>query len=120
MSEKYSETWEKYVASWGAESSAEKRALYQLCLDSDFKYNDPLIKTKGWDELIDYMMDFKKQIPGGHFVTTYFLSHSHKSIAKWEMRNGENVTLSEGISYGEHNQEGKLISETGFFEPPES
>ena len=69
-----------------------------------------------WDELINYMLDFHKQVPGGHFVTNYFLAHNDQSIAKWEMKNGEAQVIGEGISYGKYNKNGKLISMTGFFE----
>jgi hypothetical protein len=61
------------------------------------------------------MLDFHRQIPGGHFVTTWFLAHHQCSIAKWEMRNGENIVIGEGISYGTYNDEQKLLSMTGFF-----
>jgi hypothetical protein len=112
-------TWDTYAAAWQAASSAEKRALFKKSLDPACQYHDPLIKTKGWDELEAYMRDFHRQIPGGHFVTSYFLAHSNKSIARWEMRNGKNVVLGEGISYGEYNENGNLVAMTGFFEPPQ-
>ena len=119
MNKSCKDTWETYGSSWKAESTAEKRALFKRSLDPACQYHDPLIKTQGWDELEAYMLDFHKNIPGGHFVTTYFLAHSNKSISCWEMRNAENVLLGDGISYGEYNESGKLISMTGFFEPPQ-
>ena len=119
MHNSFKDTWETYTASWKAAASAEKRALFKLCLDPACQYHDPLIKTKGWDELEAYMLDFHRQIPGGHFVTVQFLAHSNKSIARWEMRNGANVLLGDGMSYGEYNDAGKLMSMTGFFEPPQ-
>lgn len=118
MSNNFKATWETYASSWKMSSSAHKRALFKKCLDSACQYHDPLIKTKGWDELEAYMRDFHRKIPGGHFVTTNFLAHSNKSIACWELRNGENVMLGDGVSYGEYNENGKLVSMTGFFEPP--
>ena len=117
MSNNLENTWATYVSSWKAEDPAEKRALLEWCLDIACQYNDPLIKTQGWDELEAYMLNFQQQIPGGYFVTTYFLAHSNKSIARWEMKNGSNNVLGDGISYGEYNERGKLISMTGFFEP---
>lgn len=87
-------------------------------MDDLCTYNDPLIKTIGWDELLPYMLDFHKQVPGGHFITTYFLAHHDQSIAKWEMKNGQNEVIGEGVSYGQYNDSGKLISMTGFFETP--
>lgn len=111
-------TWEIYAASWKSETATGKRKLFEKSLNPDCHYHDPMIQTKGWDELENYMLDFHQQIPGGHFVTTYFLSHSDKSIARWEMHNANDVVLGEGISYCEYDSNGKLLTMTGFFEPP--
>ncbi|MBI3563524.1 MAG: nuclear transport factor 2 family protein [Gammaproteobacteria bacterium] len=118
MSANFKNTWEIYVAAWKAASAAEKHALFKACLDSACVYTDPLIKTQGWEALQAYMLDFHRQIPGGHFVTTYFLAHNHKSIAQWQMRNADNTVLGVGMSYAEYNDTGKLVAMTGFFEPP--
>lgn len=118
MSKNFKKTWETYTSSWKAESADNKRAIFEECLDVECIYNDPLIKTIGWDKLVAYMLDFHQQIPGGHFVTNYFLAHNNQSIAKWEMKNGENSVVGEGISYGKYNENGKLVSMTGFFETP--
>lgn len=116
MSNDDQKTWETYASAWKAESVIDKRALFEKCLDVECEYNDPLMKTKGWDELLAYMLDFHQQIPRGYFVTTYFLAHNCQSIAKWEMLNGENRVVGEGISYGKYNKNGKLVAMTGFFE----
>ena len=118
MSQNLEQTWNTYGASWQAESAAEKRELFKKCLCSGCQYNDPLVKTKSWDELEAVMLDFHRQVPGGYFVTNYFMAHSNKSIAKWEMLNDENVVIGDGISYGEYNENGMLVSMTGFFEVP--
>jgi len=118
MSKEFEKMWENYTASWKSETSTGKRELFETCLDSECVYNDPLTKTKGWDDLVEYMLDFHKQVPGGHFVTKYFLAHNNQSIARWDMKNADNVILGEGISYGKYNERGKLVSMTGFFETP--
>lgn len=118
MHPEFRSTWETYAASWKVESSADKRALFEQCLDPACEYNDPLTTTKGWNALLDYMLDFHRQIPGGHFVTNYFLAHHNQSIARWEMRDAHDAVLGEGISYGKYNDRGKLIAMTGFFETP--
>ena len=120
MSHNFKDTWETYVSTWNVDDAAQKRALFTQCLDPACRYNDPLINTHGWDELETYMLDFHQKIPGGHFVTTYFLAHSNKSIAKWEMRNADNIVLGDGISCGEYHKNGKLIAMTGFFETPQT
>lgn len=118
MKDDFQHAWATYTASWKAESADEKRALFAKCLDANCEYNDPLTRTKGWDALLAYMLEFHKQIPGGHFVTRYFLAHHNQSIAKWAMQDASDVVLSEGISYGRYNDHGKLIAMTGFFEIP--
>ena len=116
MDTTFEQVWEQYVASWKVETREEKLALFNQCLDKTCHYTDPVVAIAGWDDLLQYMLDFHQQIPGGHFVTRYFLAHHQKSIARWEMRNGENALLGEGVSYGEYNDNGKLVTMTGFFE----
>ena len=118
MSQNFEQTWNTYRASWQADTAVEKRELFKKSLDPACQYNDPLVRTKGWDELEAVMLGFHQQIPGGYFVTTYFLAHSNKSIARWELYNGDHVALGDGISYGEYNDAGMLVSMTGFFELP--
>jgi hypothetical protein len=112
------DTWETYVESWKVTAVKDKHELFKQCLATDCQYNDPQTLIKGWDKLLAYMQEFHLQIPGGYFVTTYYLTHSNKSIARWVMRTAENL-LGEGISYGEYNDDGKLKSMTGFFELPQ-
>jgi len=108
--------WEKYVLSWKAETASEKQALFEKCLDPGCKYTSPMTKTKGWDELEKHMLEFHENIPGGYFNTTYFLGYTGISIAKWDMLNGDDLVIGEGISYCEYNEQGKLTTMTGFFE----
>lgn len=112
--------WERYVAAWKAQNAEEKRRLYATCLSPGCTYTDPLIQTKGWAELEAYMMNFHEQIPGGHFVTEYFLAHHGRSIARWRMVAGDGTPLGEGISYGEYDEHARLTSMTGFFDTPPS
>lgn len=112
--------WERYVASWQAGTVAEKRARFAECLAPDCVYTDPLARTQGWDELLGYMASFHEQVPGGHFVTEYFLAHHGRSIARWKMLNGAGAEIGSGISYGEYDAQHRLVAMTGFFETPEA
>lgn len=116
MSTNFEATWERYTSSWKADAKDQKLQLFDGCLDADCVYTDPTISTQGWQQLADNMVNFHQQIPGGHFVTTYFFAHSDKSIAKWQMCDGNNQVIGEGISYGEYNSAGQLTAMTGFFE----
>ncbi|MEM7344846.1 MAG: nuclear transport factor 2 family protein [Chloroflexota bacterium] len=119
MNTNFKETWETYVSSWKVETAAEKRAIFEKALAPNCHYQYPLASTTNWDELVAYMLDFHQQIPGGHFVTTYFAHHNDKSIATWQMKSGDNIVLGNGISYGEYNVQGVLTSMIGFFEVPQ-
>lgn len=112
--------WETYTSAWKAETASEKQVIFEQSLAKGAIYTDPLAVTNGWDELIGYMLEFHKQIAGGHFVTTYFLAHNQKSIAKWDMCAADGTKIGEGISYGQYNDDGKLTAMTGFYETPES
>lgn len=112
------DVWETYVRSWKVATAEEKRALFAASLSPDCVYQDPLARAEGWDELIAYMLDFHRQIPGGHFVTQRFLYHGDRSVARWEMKGADASVLGDGISYAEYGADGKVQRMTGFFEPP--
>jgi hypothetical protein len=112
--------WERYVQTWKTPSLEDKRALFAQCLTPDCVYRDPLTEARGWDELEAYMATLQTQIPGAYFVTEHFLAHHGRSIARWQMMNGENVAVGSGISYGEYDAQGRLCGMSGFFETPGS
>ncbi|MGH1349326.1 MAG: hypothetical protein ACRBBN_00750 [Methyloligellaceae bacterium] len=120
MEDKFREIWETYTSSWKSADNAEKQELYRQSLDDNCTYTDPLTSTQGWDQLLDYMNEFHKQIPGGYFETTYFLTHHNRSIAQWNMKSGDGTILGTGISYGQYNDAGKLTAMVGFYETPEA
>ena len=120
MTNLHQQIWEIYTSSWKAATSKEKQELFEQSLTSNCTYRDPLEVTHGWDALISYMLEFHKMIPGGHFITREFKSHNNRSIAEWNMCSGDGTIVGNGISYGEYNEEGKLTSMNGFFDPPET
>jgi SnoaL-like domain len=111
-------TWETYANAWKATTVQEKAHALKQSVAPKCVYQDPLAIANGHDELIAYMLGFHQQVPGGHFVTTYFLGHHDVSIAKWNMVNGEGAVIGDGVSYGRYNEQGALVAMTGFFETP--
>lgn len=114
----FRQTWETYTAAWKPENAPERRSLFEQTLSADCEYRDPLVHAAGWDALDAYMQDFQRQVPGGHFVTTWFLAHHGRSIAKWEMRGADAAVLGHGVSYAEYAGDGKLRAMNGFFDTP--
>lgn len=118
MKNGFEQIWETYTSSWKTGSEEERRSLFEASLDPDCRYTDPLVLARGWKPLSAYIEDLQKQVPGVHFVTTKFATHNHKCLAHWEMRGEQAQVLSEGVSYGEFNEAGKLVAMTGFFAAP--
>ncbi len=111
-------TWEKYVSAWKAITAKEKSDVLRNSVVAACVYTDPATIARGHEELIAYMLGFHQQVPGGHFVTTYFLAHHNVSIAKWNMVSGDGAVIGDGVSYGQYNEQGELVAMTGFFETP--
>ncbi len=120
MQSTYRTTWERYVSAWKASSSHEKQTLFADALSPECIYTDPLAQTHGYEALLQYMLEFHQQIPGGHFVTQKFMEHHNQSVAVWTMHAGDGTTLGDGISVAEYDEQGKLRAMTGFFESPTS
>jgi hypothetical protein len=116
----YRSTWDTYTSSWKAVSREEKATLLGDSVREDATYTDPLAQVGSREDLVGYMLEFHKQVPGGYFRTKTFLAHNSKSIAQWEMVAGDESVIGEGISYGEYDEQGRLTSMTGFFETPET
>lgn len=111
-------TWERYVTMWRPSSGDDKHATASDVLAAECVYTDPAAQRRGQESLIGYMLEFHAGYPGCHFVTTRFIAHHERSIALWNMVDGEGNVLSDGVSYGEFDEGGRLRTMTGFFEPP--
>lgn len=116
MSHDYEATWRRYASAWKAETAEEKRAILDGSVIPECVYTDPLVQLTGWDALVQYMLEFHEQIPGGHFVTTWFLAHHGRSVARWNMVDGAGTVHGDGVSYVEYDDDGRLVSMTGFFD----
>ena len=112
-------TWDKYSTAWQEATLEGKVAALQQSVSPTCVYQDPLTIVKGYDELIAYMLSFHQQVQGGHFITTWFLTHHDVSIAKWNMVNADGTVIGGGVSYGQYNEQGMLVAMTGFFETPQ-
>jgi hypothetical protein len=64
------------------------------------------------------MLEFQRQFVAGHFVTQEFMAHHDRSIARWELRDGNGKAQGDGISYAEYDERGRLSAVSGFFQVP--
>ena len=114
----YREIWETYAGAWRAGERADKLTALDRSVARCAVYRDPAVECRGHDDLVEYMLQFHQQVPGGRFETTYFLVHHARSIARWNMVSGAGEKIGEGLSYGEYDSDGMLVAMTGFFEIP--
>ena len=66
----YRSTWETYVSAWKTASATQKQATLEASASPDCVYRDPLASTTGYEALVNYMLGFHQQVPGGYFETT--------------------------------------------------
>jgi hypothetical protein len=92
-------TWEKYASAWQQVTATEKADALRQSVAAPCVYKDPATIATGHDALIAYMLAFHQQVPGGHFVTNYFLAHHDVSIAKWNMVSGDGAIIGDGVSF---------------------
>jgi hypothetical protein len=109
--------WNTYSRAWKEADKGGKLAALRESTVSDCIYRDPNTVVEGHEALVQTMLAFHQQVPGGWFDTTYFLAHHDRSIAKWNMIDGKGQVIGNGVSYGEYDERGRLTSMTGFFEP---
>ncbi|MEQ1569138.1 MAG: nuclear transport factor 2 family protein [Myxococcota bacterium] len=112
------QVWERYVAAWRAPTLEEKRALLLEAVSPACVYTDPSARLHGHGALIEYMLAFHRQVPGGHFVTEQFFAHHQQSAARWTMRGPDSEILGDGVSHGAYDEGGQLVQMTGFYDPP--
>lgn len=111
-------TWANYTAAWNASDSEAMKALFTQNLAADCAYRDPIATTTGYDELAGYITQVHASIPGVQLVTRDFTSHNQRCIVHWDMCAADGSVMSDGVSYGEFDESGKLIAMAGFFDLP--
>jgi SnoaL-like domain len=111
--------WDTYAQAWAEPTAEAKAAKLSASVAANCVYRAPGVELSGHGALVEHMLDFHRQLPGGHFETHYFLAHHDRSIARWNMRGADGALLGEGISYGEYDAHGKLVAMTGFFATPQ-
>ena len=116
--EQHRQTWETYTAAWQAPTAEAKALALAASVDAGCVYRDPLTCAEGHAALIDTMIGFHQQVPGGSFRTTSFRAHSARSVATWHMCDAGGAVIGEGISTGDYAADGKLLAMHGFFDVP--
>lgn len=107
--------WDRYSAAWKATRREDKVAALRASVAQACTYRDPTAVVEGHEALVDHMIGFHQQVPGGWFDTQSFLSHHGRSVATWNMMSAEGQILGNGISYAEYDERGLLTTMTGFF-----
>lgn len=110
--------WETYSLAWSELDEGKRLELFEKSVSPHCDYADPLIQMGGYRALSGYMAELQKNVPGIKFVTTAFKTHHDKSLAQWNMVDGNGNLLAPGISALTHSVDGRLVEMSGFFDPP--
>jgi hypothetical protein len=115
MTETNRAMWDRYSEAWKETSRDKKLAALRASVVPTCTYRDPSAVVEGHDALVEHMLGFHQQVPGGWFDTQSFLTHHGRSVATWNMMSAEGQVIGHGISYAEYDDHGLLVAMTGFF-----
>ena len=115
MSETNRAMWDRYSEAWKEPTREKKLAALRASVIPSCTYRDPSAIVEGHDALVEHMLTFHQQVPGGWFDTQSFLTHHGRSLATWNMMSAEGQVIGNGMSYAEYDDRGLLVAMTGFF-----
>ena len=118
MSDALENVWLAYSRAWSEPDHAKRLKTFQEILDKNCTYADPFTAATGYEQLANYMDEFQKNIPGGHFVVRSFVAHHNQSLAEWELLDGHGALIHKGTSYAHYGDDAKLRQMSGFFDAP--
>ncbi len=113
----YRSTWATYQAAWEEVSSAERQDLLSKSVTDDCVYSDPTGQATSRSELVNFIEQFRRAMPGASFKNHTFLDHHAQSIATWSLYlPGSEIA---GKSWAHFGEDGRITNVSGFFEVPE-
>lgn len=108
------DNWQKYAEFWTMEEGLRKIRLSEVATP-DVTYCDPNTSLSGAEAFSDFISQFQKDVPGGHFVITDVFEHHNQTLAHWDMCGADGSLMVKGTSFANLNDDGKFTSFTGFF-----
>ncbi len=108
------ETWQLYARCW-SQTDEDRRASLPERVTDDVRYRDPNAEVAGRDALAAYMAGFQRAFPGHGFEIREVVAHHGRSAAFWRQTDGAGNTVHDGVSFGAHDERGRLRDITGFF-----
>ena len=115
MNETSRAMWDRYAEAWKAPTREKKLEALRASVVTTCTYRDPSAVVEGHDALVEHMLAFHQQVPGGWFDTQSFLAHHGRSLATWNMMSADGQVIGNGASYAEYDDSGLLVAMTGFF-----
>jgi hypothetical protein len=110
----HTDTWHAYAAAWSAPDE-QRRALLDQHVGPQVAYRDPTIEVHGQDALSEYMHAFQQAYPRHRFAIVGVDAHHDRSLARWQLRDGDEAPVQDGVSHAIHDAEHRLVDITGFF-----
>ncbi len=110
----YRAAWADYQSAWSAIDAAERQRLIGKSVAEDCVYTDPAGVCRGHGELIAYLEQFQKRLPGAYFENQLFTAHHGQALAHWTRYDPQGNPTIGGASYARFGDDGRLTQMTGF------
>jgi hypothetical protein len=107
-----------YGAAWAEPDEAKRRALLEKAWAENGTYLDPTGRADGREALVAHIAGFQQVFTGHRIdITSGVDEHDGYIRFAWKIFGPDGSAVSEGVDFGELDDDGKIRSIVGFFGP---
>lgn len=89
MTDKRVETYELYLAAWGAVSAAERERMLRESCAENIVFANPTQTRHGLTDVIEHLAAFQERFPGGGFGMNNMVGWDRNALAEWQLIDGQ-------------------------------
>ena len=108
------DTWRNYARCFST-SDDERQRLMAAHLSPKVIYRDPNTEVHGHEAFAAEMTRMQTAFPGHTFEVFAVDAHHNHSMARWRLLDAEGNHVTNGLSHGIHDTDGRLADITGFY-----
>lgn len=109
-----------YGAAWNQTSPDRMQALLDISWAETGTYTDPTTSIRGRAALLKYIREFQALFPGAQLVWTSRVDAHHGQFrVSWSIVGVNGKAELTGQDFGEMDEDGRIKSIVGFFDPSE-
>jgi hypothetical protein len=108
-------TVDTYLSMWNETDPASRAETIRAAWTEDGHYVDPLMESKGYDELSAMVAGVQEQFPGSQFRRASGVDTHHGLVRfAWELIGADGVVAAGGIDIGVLAEDGRFSRIAGF------